>query len=147
METFKNNKVYVIVINYDLFQYGHSYHATVSDLDPLYRERYVLTATTLKAKFRKLRLALMKAYENFQKSEKGVDELEKEKDNDSDGNNVADDKEKEIYSSHFIEFCKGDICVFCMYCCSIKYALLKSALVKMPDESKKASMTNHQALD
>lgn len=79
--------------------------------------------------------AFIKAFSNFQQSVKGDINAEKKGEDVDEENDIDEEESKEGYSSCFINFREVFLWVY-MYCCCIKYELLNSALVTMPDENK-----------
>lgn len=88
------------------------------------------TSSKLKSEFYDLRSPFIKAFANFQKSGIG----DKYNDNRDSGDDEVD--KSYVFSSNFFDFCNGDICMFYFYSCAIKFALLKSAAVTMPENTR-----------
>lgn len=118
-----------------MFASKSDYPEQIQKLDPYYRDGFTVTAEKLKTEFRNLRSQLMKGHANWKRSGQGEKEVE---DDHAFLNNedALKDKFKNVYSSNFIDFCRGDMPLYYLYCACIKYDLLYSTLVSMPVQSQ-----------
>lgn len=99
-DTFNDKTLHEIDEN--LFERDESYPVELRDLDPYYRDGYVVTTTKLKSEFRDLRSIFMKYFSNFQKSGQGDGEAEEddvEREDEDDSDNVK--KKRGVFKSFY----------------------------------------------
>lgn len=108
-------------INDNMFTNDDAYPEELRSLDPYYRDGYSVTAAKLKTEFRNVRSILMKVHSNWKLSGQGDKE---------------DDDDDHVFAANFIDFCRGDMPVYYLYCACAKFDLMKSTLVTMPADAQ-----------
>lgn len=106
----------ILELDLNMFWHNISYPDELRNLNPEYQSGF----KKLKNEFIYIRSAFKEAFAKLQKSGQA----------DQDSSKQFEDGY--VFSSTFIDFCNGDMCLHYFYCVSAKYELLKSAAVTMP---------------